>query len=250
MQGTTVSDRDAGSRCRCCRSPKPPLRSLPASASLARRFCASPKTEKESHVIVFTRSSAPSRALVRWTWWRAAGFVTAGDIGVVAAHPRSCDHIRWWSRHPKERRPKMTLKIPLAALTVAVVLAPATHAAPTPENSDQNPVVRPVFNQTTNVPGKSLEAVTVSYPPGAKSGAHHHAKSAFIMAYVISGAIRSQVEGEPERVYHAGETWSEAPGAHHTISENASATEPAELMAVFLLSTGDGPLTTDDTARN
>ena len=90
--------------------------------------------------------------------------------------------------------------------------------------------------------------MTVSYPPGAKSGAHHHAKSAFIMAYVISGAIRSQVEGEPARVYHAGETWNESPGAHHTTSENASATEPAELLAVFLLDTGDGPLTTDDNA--
>ena len=144
----------------------------------------------------------------------------------------------------------MDLKIPLAALTVAVMLAPAAHAEPAPQNSGQKPVVRTVFNQPTNVPGKSLEAVTVSYPPGAKSGAHHHAKSAFIMAYVISGAIRSQVEGEPARVYHAGETWSEAPGAHHTISENASATEPAELLAVFLIDTGDGPLTTDDSAKN
>jgi quercetin dioxygenase-like cupin family protein len=90
--------------------------------------------------------------------------------------------------------------------------------------------------------------VAVSYPPGGKSGAHHHADSAFITAYVISGAIRSQVEGEPARVYHAGETWDELPGAHHAISENASATEPAELLAVFLLDTGDGPLTTDDNA--
>jgi quercetin dioxygenase-like cupin family protein len=144
----------------------------------------------------------------------------------------------------------MLLKTPLAALTVAVMLAPAAHAEPTPQNSGQTPVIRKVFDQPTNVPGKSLEAVTVSYPPGAESGAHHHANSAFIMAYVISGAIRSQVEGEPERVYHAGETWSEAPGAHHTTSENASATEPAELLAVFLIDAGDGPLTTDDTAEN
>jgi quercetin dioxygenase-like cupin family protein len=143
----------------------------------------------------------------------------------------------------------MSLKIPLAALTVAMLLGPAAHAEPTPENSDQNPFVRPVFNQPTNVPGKSLEAVTVSYPPGAKSRAHHHAKSAFIMTYVTSGAVRSQVEGEPARVYHAGETWSEAPGAHHKVSENASATEPAELLAVFLVDTGDGPLTTDDNAN-
>lgn len=144
----------------------------------------------------------------------------------------------------------MALKITLAALTVSMMLTPSAHAEPTPKNSGQNPVVRMVFDQPSNVPGKSVEAVTVSYPPGSKSGAHYHAKSAFIMAYVISGAIRSQVEGEPARVYHAGETWSEAPGAHHTISENASVTEPAELLAVFLIDTGDGPLTIDDNARN
>ncbi len=140
----------------------------------------------------------------------------------------------------------MALKLLVSALTVALMVAPAAHAAPAPENSGENPVIQPVFSQPTDVPGKSLEAVTVNYPPGAKSGAHHHAKSAFIMAYVISGEIRSQVEGEPVRIYHAGETWSEAPGAHHTISENASATEPAELLAVFLVDTGDRPLTTDD----
>lgn len=144
----------------------------------------------------------------------------------------------------------MAVKILLPALIAVAILAPAAHADPTPENSNQKPVLRTVFDQLTNVPGKSLEAVTVSYPPGAKSGAHHHANSAFIMAYVISGAIRSQVEGEPARVYRAGETWQEAPGAHHTISENASATDPAELLAVFLLDTGDGPLTTDDVAED
>ena len=143
----------------------------------------------------------------------------------------------------------IVMRVSLAALITAVMLAPAAHAEPTPQNSGQNPVVRTVFNQPSNIPGKSVEAVAVSYPPGAKSAPHHHAKSAFIMAYVISGAIRSEVEGEPARVYHAGETWREAPGAHHTISENASATEPAELLAVFLIDTGDGPLTTDDTAE-
>lgn len=140
----------------------------------------------------------------------------------------------------------MAVKILLPALIAVATLASAARAEAAPENSGQTPVVRTVFDQAANVPGKSLVGVTVSYPPGAKSGAHHHAKSAFIMAYVISGAIRSQVEGEPARTYHAGETWNESPGAHHTTSENASATEPAELLAVFLLDTGDGPLTTDD----
>jgi quercetin dioxygenase-like cupin family protein len=140
-------------------------------------------------------------------------------------------------------------RVPLAALSIALMIAPVARAEPGQENSGQNPVVRIVFNQPSNIPGKSVEGVAVSYPPGAKSAPHHHAESAFIVAYVISGAIRSQVEGEPARVYHAGETWVEDPGARHTISENASATEPAELLAVFLVDTGDGPLTTDDTAE-
>jgi quercetin dioxygenase-like cupin family protein len=143
----------------------------------------------------------------------------------------------------------VALKVLFAALIAVAISTPASHAQPVPRNSGQKPFVRPVFEQPTNVPGKSLEGVAVRYPPGAESGAHHHAKSAFIVAYVISGAIRSQVEGEPARIYHAGETWSEGPGAHHTISENASAIEPAELLAVFLLDTGDGPLTTDDGAE-
>lgn len=140
----------------------------------------------------------------------------------------------------------MAPKALLAALGVAAMLVPVACTQPSPHNVGENPVVRQVFDRPTNVPGKSLTSVTVSYPPGAKSVAHRHVKSAFIMAYVISGAIRSQVEGEPSRVYRAGETWYEDPGAHHTIGENASATEPAELLAVFLVDTGDGPLTTDD----
>src|SRR6516165_3635702 len=84
----------------------------------------------------------------------------------------------WWRKSasrqdiPREGSQKMALKIPLAALIAVATLSPAAHAAPTPENSGQNPVVRTVFDQPTNVAGKSLEAVTVSYPPGAKSGAH------------------------------------------------------------------------------
>lgn len=124
----------------------------------------------------------------------------------------------------------------------------AEETTPTPGPAPRS-VVKQVFAGPAGVPGKSMVAVTVSYAPGAASGAHRHAKSAFVMAYMISGAIRSQVEGEAARVYHAGETWSEAPGAHHIISENASHTEPAELLAVVLLDTGDGPITTYDNAK-
>lgn len=105
--------------------------------------------------------------------------------------------------------------------------------------------VAEVFNHAIpNVAGKSVIAVQVDYAPGAVSPPHRHEKSGFIMAYVIRGAIRSQVEGEPVRVYRAGETWYENPGAHHVVSENASATEPASLLAVFVVDSDHAPLTT------
>nr|WP_298722116.1 cupin domain-containing protein [uncultured Steroidobacter sp.] len=107
--------------------------------------------------------------------------------------------------------------------------------------------VKPVFEHALpNVPGKSMIAVVVSYPPGAKSAAHHHAPSAFIYAHVLSGAIRSQVDDQPAKVYQVGEGFYEAPGSHHRISENASDKEPASLLAVFVVDSKDKPLTTPD----
>lgn len=97
-----------------------------------------------------------------------------------------------------------------------------------------------------NLPGKSLKAVVVDYAPGGASPAHMHAKTAFIYAYVVSGSIETQVEGEAPRVVKAGDSFYELPGAHHLISRNASGTQPARLLAVFVVDTDDRALTTPD----
>jgi quercetin dioxygenase-like cupin family protein len=99
-----------------------------------------------------------------------------------------------------------------------------------------------------NVEGKRMVAVMVSYPPGGKSLAHRHAPSAFIYAYVLSGAIRSHVGNDPAKVYHAGEGFYEMPGSHHRISENASDKESASLLAVFVVDSKDDPLTRPEKA--
>jgi quercetin dioxygenase-like cupin family protein len=99
--------------------------------------------------------------------------------------------------------------------------------------------VRKVFEQLLpNLPGKTLTAVEVDYAPGAHSAPHRHAASAVVFAYVLSGVVRSQVEGGPVLVYCARESWFEPPGAHHVVSENASSTEPAGLLAVLVADTG------------
>lgn len=105
--------------------------------------------------------------------------------------------------------------------------------------------VAPAFREAIpNIPGKSLVAVVVSYAPGGKTPPHHHARSAFVTGYVLSGSIRSQVDAGPVQIFHAGESWSEKPGAHHGISENASTTEPATLLAIFVVDSNDTALTT------
>jgi len=132
--------------------------------------------------------------------------------------------------------------------TVFVKLALTAMALGVTPGLAQNPEqVKPVFEHIIpNAQGKSMVAVIVSYPPGGKSPAHHHAQSAFIYAYVLSGAIRSQVGDEPAKVYRVGEGFYEVPGSHHRISENASDKEPASLLAVFVVDTNDNPLTTPD----
>ena len=97
-----------------------------------------------------------------------------------------------------------------------------------------------------NIAGKSLIALVVSYPPGGKSPSHRHAGSAFIYAHVLSGAIRSQVDDAPAKVYRVGEGFYEVPGSHHRVSENASDREPASLLAVFIVDSEDHPLTIPD----
>lgn len=129
----------------------------------------------------------------------------------------------------------------LALPFAAVALGASPASAPTGET------VKPVFEHVLpNAPGKSMMAVVVTYAPGGKSAPHHHAPSAFIYAHVLSGAIRSKVDDQPAKVYSVGEGFYESPGAHHWISENASSTEPASLLAVFVVDSKDKALTTPD----
>lgn len=107
--------------------------------------------------------------------------------------------------------------------------------------------VKPNFSRAIpNIPGKSLIAVEVFYPPGGASHPHAHAKSSFIYAYVVSGSVASKVDDEPERVYKAGESFFEEPGSRHPVSRNASKTRPAKLLAVFVVDSDDKELTIND----
>lgn len=124
------------------------------------------------------------------------------------------------------------------ALTGAFATATQAHDA-------QGENVKLVYDQPLpNVPGKSMRGVLVEYEPGGTSPAHVHPSSAFIYATVLEGAIRSKVNDGPVVTYSAGESFSEYPGDRHGVSENASKTHRARLLAVFVVDTDETELTT------
>ncbi len=108
-----------------------------------------------------------------------------------------------------------------------------------------NTVIRPVScEKLPNVPGKSITTVVVEFPPNGFTPRHRHPGS--VSAFVLKGALRSQLEGSPAGTYTRGQTWFEPPGAVHLFAENASTTEPAELLATFIADDDCGPLTIPD----
>jgi len=98
-------------------------------------------------------------------------------------------------------------------------------------------VVEPIGSYALpNVPGKRVTIVRVFYGPGGFTPPHRHSGS--VTAYITKGEIRSQLGGGPVETFKVGQSFFEPPGSTHMVSANASATEPAELIAVFVADEG------------
>ncbi len=119
-----------------------------------------------------------------------------------------------------------TIAIALFALGMAAGV-PASRAA------EEHPQLSAPLTQA---PGTRLIALTVTFAPGQQSKPHHHEADAYV--YMLSGRVRSQVEGEPAKEYGPGESWFEPAGAHHLGTANVSATEPATFLVVFVAKPG------------
>lgn len=129
-------------------------------------------------------------------------------------------------------------------LPLLVAILPFGSALAADAQVSENAKVTVVYqHELPNVPGKSIKGVLVEYGPGGFSPGHMHAKSAFIYATVLEGAIRSKVNDGPVTIYQAGQNFSELPGDRHGVSANASDTKPAKLLAVFVVDTDEPNLT-------
>ena len=120
----------------------------------------------------------------------------------------------------------------LVSLLTAAAMPGSTAAAPQ-QATLQAATRRDVITQ--ELPGEPLRDISlieVTYPPATGSPPHLHVNG--VMAFVVSGTIVSKVGDGAEQTFHAGDAWWEPPGAIHRISRNASSTEPATLLAIYV----------------
>ena len=128
-------------------------------------------------------------------------------------------------------------------VSVAVVLWTAALGRPLAESQAPYGTTHPETKERARVAlsqvlpkldGTHLKAtvVEVHYGPGESSPPHSHPCA--VIGYVVEGALRTQVKGEPEAIYKAGEAFYEAPNGVHVVSANASQSEAATFIAYFV----------------
>ncbi len=89
-----------------------------------------------------------------------------------------------------------------------------------------------------DIEGREAVVLEVEYPPGVASASHRHNAHTFV--YVLEGTVVMQVAGGEPQTLVAGQTFYESPDDIHTVSRNASDTEPAKIL-VFFIKMKDAP---------
>lgn len=136
-----------------------------------------------------------------------------------------------------------------AALAISAASVAGIVLARTPVARSADGVPPSFSHALPRMAGDRLRATVVEVPYGPGESSRPHSHPCPVIAYVVEGAIRTRVKGEPEAVYRAGQSFYEAPNGVHVVSANASATAPAKLVAFFVCDRA-GPLLTTTPGAN
>jgi quercetin dioxygenase-like cupin family protein len=127
--------------------------------------------------------------------------------------------------------PSLISVLALSVIMMATVPAMAQQAAPAT-------TVTPLLKQLlADVPGREVMVITLDIPPGGGSAPHRH-PGHHVFGYVLEGSYKLKLDQGDEKILTKGQTFYEAPGQLHAVSANASATEPAKVLAVIVAESG------------
>jgi len=101
----------------------------------------------------------------------------------------------------------------------------------------QGVVVENLFQaDVDNAVNQEIVVLEVNYPAGNDSPVHRH--NAHTVVYVLEGSVIMQVKGGEPQTLGPGDVFYESPRDIHSVSRNASATEPARILVYFLKGKG------------
>ena len=106
-------------------------------------------------------------------------------------------------------------------------------------NAQVGAVTRLMTKDLPDIPGKEGMIEVVDFAPGEASLPHRHNADLFV--YVLEGTVITQVKGDSPKTVHAGEVFTESPTDIHSVSRNASATQPAKLLVFYVKAKGAPP---------
>jgi len=128
----------------------------------------------------------------------------------------------------------MTSRVRVLALSVATGLLMLQHVSTA---SAEPPTVTTLMSkELVEAPGREVVMLTVEYGPGGSDPIHRHDAQAFV--YVLQGSVEMQLKGGELVTLTPGQTFYEGPDDLHVVGRNASRTEPAKFMVVFIKNKG------------
>jgi len=87
------------------------------------------------------------------------------------------------------------------------------------------------------LPGWETRLYLIEYAPGADGSGHHHPVAG--LGYMLSGTILSAFADDEAVSIREGQSFVDAAHLVHTISRNASATEPVRFVIAYTVKSGD-----------
>jgi quercetin dioxygenase-like cupin family protein len=117
-----------------------------------------------------------------------------------------------------------------ACIVLFASAAPQAQQAPV----QPSPVKRTIL-QKTDVPGTNLELIyaTVEIAPNFKAGRHFH--PGVVMAQVVEGEFWVALDGQPERILKAGDSWTLENRAIHN---EGAGDKGVKVIAVYVVEKG------------
>jgi len=133
----------------------------------------------------------------------------------------------------------MNKMLSVLLLASSSVLVPDSAHAQAGKATQAGTVTRLMTKDLPDVAGKEGMIETVAFAPGEVSKPHRHNADLFV--YVLEGSIITQLKGGSPQTVRAGDVFYESPTDVHSVSRNASKTEPAKLLVFYVKAKGAPP---------